>query len=63
MWPSQLIVFASGPIISTPSSSSNETPEEVMLKQNPIDGDIEDFAIFITLCPDLNSSTRRMVTA
>lgn len=45
------MVFISGPVISSPSSSSNEIPDEVMLKGKAIGGDIEDFATFINLWP------------
>lgn len=51
MIPSKWIVFTSGPLISTPLSSSKEIPAEVMLKGNAIGGDIEDLASFMNLKP------------
>lgn len=51
MIPSKWIVFTSGPLISTPLSSSKEIPAEVMLKGNAIGGDIDDLASFMNLKP------------
>lgn len=51
------MVFISGPVISSPSSSSNEIPDEVMSKGKAIGGDIEDFATFINLWPTRDKKT------
>lgn len=49
--PWQWIVVISGPLISIPSSFSNDIPAEVMLKGNATGGDVEDFANFMNLSP------------
>lgn len=61
--PWQWIVLICGPGISIPSLLSNEIPDEVIEKGNDKGGEMGDFATFMNLCPDLASSTRRMVTA
>lgn len=45
------MVFICGPVISIPSSLSNEIPDEVISKENARGGDIGHFATFINLFP------------